>query len=279
MSMPARPEAFFLPRPNGERLCIYHRPQGDPQAAVVYVHPLAEEMNKSRRMAALQSRALAAAGVAVLQIDLLGCGDSSGDFGDAGWSDWVDDVVAASAWLQRRAPVPLWLWGLRAGCLLACAAAARLDAPARLLFWQPSANGKLVLQQFLRLKLAAQMLDGAGKAALEQARRDLAAGRTVDIAGYALSAALADGLEQARLAAPPQAERLEWFELSTRTDATLAPASTQTLAAWQQGGCRVHSQLVTGAAFWQTTEIEEAPALIEATLGALASAPLAVAAA
>ncbi len=39
---------------------------------VVHVHAFAEEMNKSRRMAAMQSRALAAAGFAVLQIDLLG---------------------------------------------------------------------------------------------------------------------------------------------------------------------------------------------------------------
>ncbi|MCK7493610.1 MAG: alpha/beta hydrolase [Comamonadaceae bacterium] len=76
-------------------------------------------MNKSRRMAALQSRALAAAGFAVLRVDLLGCGDSAGDFGDATWPRWVDDVVAAARWLRRQHPdaadAPLWLWGLRAG--------------------------------------------------------------------------------------------------------------------------------------------------------------------
>ncbi|HMC14227.1 MAG TPA: hydrolase 2, exosortase A system-associated [Albitalea sp.] len=276
MSASVRPEVFFLPRSVGKRLCIYHPPAGQVRGALVYVHPLAEEMNKSRRMAALQSRALAAAGMAVLQIDLLGCGDSSGDFGDARWDDWVDDVVAAAAWLQQRCSAPLWLWGLRAGCLVASAAAARLDGPARLVLWQPSLNGKLVLQQFLRLKLASQMLDGSGKAALEQARRELAEGRTVDVAGYALSAALADGIERARLQVPASAERLEWFELSSRDEATLAPASVQALASWQASGCQVRSHLVPGVAFWQTTEIEEAPALIAATLGALSTAPVAL---
>ncbi|MBK8384562.1 MAG: hypothetical protein IPL11_02315 [Candidatus Accumulibacter sp.] len=41
--------------------------------------------NKSWRIVPLQARALATAGYAVLQIDLMGCGDSSGDFGDATW--------------------------------------------------------------------------------------------------------------------------------------------------------------------------------------------------
>ena len=71
---------------------------------MLYIHPFAEEMNKSRRMAALQSRALAQAGYAVLQIDLLGCGDSSGDFGDATWQSWVSDVVLGCQWLRSQNP-------------------------------------------------------------------------------------------------------------------------------------------------------------------------------
>ena len=60
-------------------------------------------MNKARRMAALQSRALAAAGFAVLQIDLFGCGDSSGDFADASWAAWQQDVALAVQWLSEHA--------------------------------------------------------------------------------------------------------------------------------------------------------------------------------
>ena len=78
-------EAFFLAADNGragQRLCIHHPPRrGEPaRGAVLHLHAFAEEMNKSRRMVALQARALAEAGFAVLQIDLHGCGDSGGDF-------------------------------------------------------------------------------------------------------------------------------------------------------------------------------------------------------
>ena len=101
-------EAFFLPADPGQRFCLLHPAQGGiERGLVVYAHPFAEEMNKSRRMAAQQARALSAAGFTVLQIDLLGCGDSSGDFGDATWQGWVDDVVAACRWLRRHRDNPV----------------------------------------------------------------------------------------------------------------------------------------------------------------------------
>lgn len=248
------------------------------RALVVYVHPFAEEMNKSRRMAALQARALAQSGYAVLQIDLLGCGDSSGEFADAAWSDWVDDVQLACRWLAERHPgLPLWLWGLRAGCLVAAQAAAQLPMPCAFLFWAPTPSGKTVLQQFLRLKSAAALLDGGAKGITEGLRRDLAAGQTVEIAGYGLSAALAQGLESATLAPPPPAgpaaprPRLLWLDLSTQEAAATSPVAQKTLAQWEAAGYAVRAEVVQGPQFWQTTEIEDAPALLAATLSTLAA--------
>ncbi|MCX7278482.1 MAG: hydrolase 2, exosortase A system-associated [Burkholderiales bacterium] len=265
--------AFFLPGTSGRRYCIFHPAQGDiTRGLVAYVHPFAEEMNKSRRMAALQAQALAAEGYAVLQLDLRGCGDSSDDFGDASWQDWVDDVAQACQWLRRQADAPLWLWGLRAGCLLAAQAAQQLDGPCNFLFWAPTPAGKPLLQQFMRLKAAGDMADGNAKAAMEALRQQLAAGSAVEIAGYTLSAALASGLEQASLAPPHHPGRLEWLDLSTKPDATLPPAAAKPLQAWQAAGFAVRSQVAMGPAFWQTSEIEEAPALLSATLAAL-SAP------
>ncbi|WP_326539115.1 hydrolase 2, exosortase A system-associated [Pseudorhodoferax sp.] len=270
-------QAFFLPAQPGQRFCILHTPTAQPpRGAVVYVHPFAEEMNKARRMAALQARALAQAGYVVLQIDLLGCGDSSGEFGDAGWSDWLQDVQSACGWLAERHPgLPLWLWGLRSGCLLAAQAAAQLALRCSFVFWAPTPSGKTVLQQFLRLKSAAALLDGSAKGVTEGLRRDLAAGQTVEIAGYGLSAALAQGLEQASLAppaipdAPAQRPRLLWLDLSTQETASLSPVAQKTLAQWQAAGHDVHSEVVLGPQFWQTTEIEDAPALLAATLAAM----------
>jgi uncharacterized protein len=262
-------DVFFLPAAGGEqRLCLFHAPAGAPRSKILYLHPFAEEMNKSRRMASLACRALAQAGHAVLQIDLRGCGDSSADFGDASWADWQDDVRLGLACLDARVPadVPLWLWGLRAGALLA---AGDWGRPVNHLFWQAMTNGKLALQQFLRLKLAAEMASGASKGLMDQMKSELAAGRPVEVAGYRLGAGLAAGLEAARLAPAGAPGRVKWLELSTREDATLTPVSEQAVKAWQDAGWAVRSQLVLGPGFWSTAEIELAPALIDRTVEAL----------
>jgi exosortase A-associated hydrolase 2 len=262
-------EAFFLPVANGQRLCLYHPPQGAARGALLYLHPFAEEMNKSRRMAALQARLLAGNGFAVLQIDLHGCGDSTGDFGDATWESWLQDVRAAHDWLRQRCAAPFWLWSLRTGCLLAAEAARQLDTPTHFLFWQPVVSGKQFLQQFLRLKVAGEMLSGESKGVMEALKAQLAAGQPVEIAGYALSAGMARGLESAELHPPLHAGRLHWLEVSTRPEATLAPVSIKRIEQWQTAGFMVDSAVPPAPTFWQTTEIEEAPALLAATLAAL----------
>ena len=267
--MPSPVDPFFLPAGDGQRLCIHHLPTGAVRGAVLYVHPWAEEMNKSRRMAAMQSRTLAASGFGVLQIDLHGCGDSSGDFADATWAGWLNDVLLGAHWLQQRYSAPLWLWGLRSGALLATQAAARLDTPCNLLLWQPVASGKPLLQQFLRLKAAAEMQQGDAKATLERARTDLAAGRCVDVAGYSLPPALAQGLETATLDLPVNAGRVVWLETSTRAPPALLPVSQTRVDAWRAAGRNVEADAVPGPAFWQTQEIEDAPALLAATTAAL----------
>ena len=288
--MTRHPEPFFLdiePGPQGRRFCLHHRPQGHLRGLVVHVHPFAEEMNKSRRMAALQSRAMADAGLAVLQIDLIGCGDNTGDFGDANWAQWVADVVAACCWLQRRhgdtahdaQPLPLWIWGHRAGALLAVQAAQQLETTCNFLFWQPAISGKALLHQFLRLRAASDLTGGQAKVVMALLRDDLAAGRSVDVAGYTLSAALCAGLEQAQLKPPalsaPNIGQVVWIELSSQDEATLSPAAEISSDEWQAAGWSVHTQVAHGPAFWQTTEIEDAPALLVASLAAIHQADIA----
>lgn len=265
--MSATPDVFFLPTGREQRLCLFHAPAGSPRSAVLYLHPFAEEMNKSRRMAALGCRALAGAGHAVLQIDLRGCGDSSADFGDATWQDWQADVRLGLDWLGQRVPgVPVWLWGLRAGALLA---AADWGQPVNYLFWQPMTSGKLTLQQFLRLKLAAEMASGGSKGLMEQMKSQLAQGEAVEIAGYRLHPGLAEGLESARLAPAGRPGRVEWLELGTAPDEPLKPVSLQAIKTWQDAGWQVNAGSVAGPSFWATSEIELAPALLERTEAAL----------
>jgi exosortase A-associated hydrolase 2 len=267
-------QAFFLDGQPGQRLCLYHAAgDGKARGAVIYLHPFAEEMNKSRRMAALQARTMAAAGFDVVQIDLLGCGDSSGDFADADWQAWQRDILLAYRWLRTRSQAPLTLWGLRAGCLLAANATVSLPEGANFIFWQPTVSGKQHWQQFMRLKMAGELASGQGKGITEQIRQQLAAGHSVEIAGYHVSPALADGLGGAELQPPPAGHsgRVAWFELSMRDEPALALVSLKNIEQWRAAGWEVDAQTVHGPSFWQTTEIEDAPELIAATVAALES--------
>lgn len=272
------PRALFAEAArNGSRLYIHHGGwAGQARGSIVYIHPWAEEMNKSRAMAARTARALRDQGFEVLSIDLEGCGDSSGELADATWERWTDDVLDGIRWLRaQQAGGPLWLWGLRAGALLAAAAARRSDEPCNLLLWQPSQQGRQVLQQFLRLRTAAQWTGGEGAAALPSAQDELQSGQVAEIAGYRLSPALAAGLEQARLDATGlRPGRVVWLEVSQAAEpaqARWSPASTAAQEAWRSAGWQVDARIVSGPAFWQTTEIEAAPELEAATLQALAS--------
>lgn len=300
----ARPvfEAFHLPVGDGFRFCVLHAPprvgsdEGHDSAegrapSIVYVHPFGEEMNKSRRMAALQARALAASGWTVLQIDLAGCGDSSGDFADANWGRWVADVVEAARWLRERGGGEPWLWGLRAGCLLVAEAASAIERVAGFVFWQPVLSGQQHLRQFLRLLVAADVLmaderdgrsekgsggthgPGGARGSVDDLREALLAGAPLDVAGYTLTSALAAGLDAARLvpvghAKPPP---VIWMEVSSATSPLLGPASREEVARWRSSGHAVDARAVAGPAFWQTQEIEESAELVRGTLSALAS--------
>lgn len=265
------PQPFFLDTGAAARFCLYHAPVGNCRGAWLFLHPFAEEMNKARRMVALQARALAQQGFAVLQIDLHGCGDSAGDFAEATWESWLEDVARGAAWLHERCGRPVALWGLRLGALLALDAIGHGGVtPPALLLWQPILNGSQALTQFLRLKVANQMLtDGADSGGTTALRQALAAGQPLEIAGYTLAPALAlvlDALDASKL--PPPCP-VHWFELVADAARPVPPAAARVAEAWRQQGATVHAHAVAGPQFWATQEIAEAPALLEATLAAL----------
>ncbi len=275
---PAQP--FFLKAASGQRFCLFHPPSGACRGAILYLHPFGDEMNKARRMAALGARALAAHGYGVLQIDLHGCGDSSGDFGDARWEHWRDDVALASAWLGERLACPVWLWGLRLGALLALDFARGLAAPpAGLLLWQPVHNGAAFLTQFLRLRVANEMFNegaeqaGKEKTGTKQLREALRGGEVLEVAGYDIAPALADSLDTLDAAAlAPAGCPVHWFEIVAAAERPLNAAGARLAEAWKRDGVDLHVHMVAGLSFWATQEISECPPLLAATLDALGAA-------
>jgi exosortase A-associated hydrolase 2 len=261
-------DAFFLPVEPGQRFCIFSHPGAAPRRAVVYLHPFAEEMNKARRMAALQARRLAAEGFAVLQVDFLGCGDSSGEFVDARWERWKRDVHAAIGWLRERFAVPLTLWGLRLGAALAAEITEDVDTGIdHLLLWQPVTGGSQFLSQFLRLRLASEMLaSGTATTAVRELTAELARGNTLEIAGYELHPDLAAALERIRLEALlPAVKRVDWMEVVAERELPLRPAAHRVIEAWRSRGLEVRASQAAGEPFWSTIEIAECEELLALT--------------
>lgn len=264
-------EAVFLDAPGGARFVVITRPKRKPKGAWLYIHPFAEEMNKSRRMAALAAEAFAEHGWLVFQADLKGCGDSAGDFGDSTWQDWIDDVSFFWSWLERNCEGMRGLWALRAGCLVASAWLRQQKANHPLLLWQPTISGERQLTQFLRLKAVNDVLnDGDARGGVKQLRAGLDGGSAVEVAGYLLHPRMAAGLASARLEIPSDfASSVDVLEVAAGEQARLSPGISSIVTRWREANLTVHDQVVSGPTFWQTAEIETAPALTSASLRAL----------
>ena len=273
MPQHAPAEAFFLATESGERFCLYHAALGPCRGALVYVHPFAEEMNKSRRMAALQARALAAAGVAVLLIDLHGCGDSDGEFGEARWEQWKLDLASASAWLGARCDHPVGLWGLRLGALLALDYARTASTPlARLVLCQPVLQGASFMTQFLRLRVASAMFDDGAEtgSGTRELRALLQAGQSLEVAGYSLAPELVaaiDGLDAAGMLPPCP---VDWIDIVATAERPVSPAALRIAGEWERNGLAPAMHKVAAPAFWSTQEIAESPELIATICGLFA---------
>ena len=94
-------------------------------------------------------------------------------------------------------------------------------------------------------------------------------GETIEVAGYELPAALALPLEQAPPTPPPHTPACAWLETSTDEEPQLLPRSAKVIEAWRGQSMVVTARAVRGPSFWQSVEIEKAPALIEASLHAV----------
>lgn len=261
-----RIEPRYLDAPGGRLFCLDVLPAGPARGYVFHLPAFAEEMNKSRRMVSLAARALATAGWHVIIVDPLGTGDSAGDFGDASLSRWVADAV----WCRQQlagSDLPWVWWGLRSGALLAAQASQQAGGDA-LLLWQPVSAGKLFLTQFLRMRLATESLAGGGGADTKPLRATLEAGESLEIGGYMLSPAMARELEQAELK-PAAGLPLHWLEISAREEPVLPPASRQRVEALRAAGHEVETGALNGPMFWQSLEISEVPALVDASVAAL----------
>jgi exosortase A-associated hydrolase 2 len=269
---PRHARGEFVGSAPARRFVLRHVAQPGGSRAVILVPPLAEEMNKCRRMLWLLGERLSAAGIDVELPDLFGTGDSDGDFRDARWSTWLDDVHASYGRLAARGAREVSLVAVRGGALLAAEAARRVPGRfASLVLWQPVTQGKALVTQLLRLRIAATALgrgaSGQGTSALREAIRTEG---SIEIAGYEFHSELVDSLEACDLAADPGTlPPVAWLEIVRDAGTEMSPAAANAAARLRAAGCRIEQAVVPGTQFWANTEIEIVPALIDRTVVAL----------
>jgi exosortase A-associated hydrolase 2 len=266
--------AFAIQGQAGRLFAVRFEPhvRGSARGSLLLVPPFAEEMNKSRRMLTLLARRAAADGWRVLHVDPYGTGDSEGDFADARWEIWRDDLAACGTALRNEHPGPLVLCAVRLGALLALEALQRIDADvAQLVLWQPVLSGKLATTQFLRLKLASEAMGGGSGGSVDALRRTLEAGRVLEVAGYPLAAELVRAIDARTFAAsvPDRCPPVRWFDVASSASMSPSPATAAALAALQTRGVGVTHATCEGPPFWATAEIAVAPGLVDATVNAL----------
>lgn len=233
--------------------------------------PFGDELNKSRRMLAVQARRLAALGFGVLQLDLEGCGDSDGELRDVRWAGWKNDLAAGANWLDARLDAPLYLLGLRMGALLALDFARGRAGIAGTVLWQPLASGDAFITQLLRLKLAGSMAGAEGAPAPNTAslRAALASGEMLEIGGYEITGGLAADIGALELRAlAPASGPVHWFDLVADATRPMPPAAVRTGEAWRAEGVALTASPVAGPPFWSSQEIAESEALVDATCAA-----------
>ena len=275
MSSPAAagaPAGRFLDTSHGRIFCQRSRAHGE--ACVIVVPPFAEEMNRSRRMWSLLAAQLAGAGIDTLIPDLHGTGESDGDFADARWDSWREDLDRACRFARAEGARHIALLAVRLGALLALDYLQRVPQRdmaggiAQLILWQPVLDGRQHLNQFLRLKLAAGLRQAATvKETTASLRERVVRGERLEVAGYELTANLLAALDSldGQSLAPTGVARVDWLEVSSGEPAAVAPVSGRIIETWRTAGVNVSAQAVRGEAFWAMQEITIAPELITLT--------------
>lgn len=247
--------ARFLEHHGRKNFYVLLQPASLPvKGSVLFLPPFAEEMHRSRHIVAQQAREFATVGYNVLLLDLFGCGDSGGDFADASWQVWREDAVLAANTLANLSSVPLVLWGLRMGALLACELSKVRSDVSRLIFWQPVLNGEQQIDQFLRLRSTAAVTGNLAAFDRKTLWNELRSGRSLDVSGYTLSPALALEMAKVRLNDFCPNCPVHWFEVAAAATGRLGVASEKVIAHWREQGIQVTPWQAHGEPFWRNSD-------------------------
>lgn len=243
-------------------------PVESPKANIIYLPPFGEEMNRCRSMVAAQARWFAHQGSSCTVLDYFGTGESHGEFEDATLEIWRENITDAIQRVSEQSDAPISLWGCRLGALIAFDCMSRHSTTVNnLLFWQPVTSGKVFLTQMLRQRTASLMQAGKPAETTEQMKSALAAGETIEVAGYKLGGVLATGIDQLTLVAtnPPATTNIFWLEHCSDESPHLNIKASKTIAELRENGAKVEVDTFTGEPVWQLHKRAECSDILEKT--------------
>ncbi len=265
----------FIKGTKGDLFTLFVPPTTPQHTIFLFLPSFAEELNRCRVMVAMQARQMAALGHGCLLLDYYGTGDSQGDFSETSWQQWQADVDSAYSWLCQQGYTQIGLWGLRIGALLAVERAVQdTKRFQRILLWQPVLDGKLLLTQFLRIRVAMLMDRGLKSQTTQDMRHLLEQGESIEIAGYEITPELYFSIEKQKMADYSVTEVLppmDWFEVVMEDGGGFPLASRRLLEKWQAEKVAIKTHSYSGPFFWQLHERELTPQLLEQTAKAVSA--------
>lgn len=224
--------------------------------AILCLPPIMDEMNMSRAVIAKQCQYLSAQGYPSFVLDYFGCGDSEGEFEQAHFSIWLENIVTASYWLEQQGINRLIIFAYRFSALLAGASQDYLlkntNLKAQVLF-KPVLDGKTYLNQLNRLKKAQTLLTQPNAPDTNKSMEN-------EIAGYTISADLIESIELLNLKPSSISVPTTCVELAS----SRVSLSTQKLV--NASDSIVSAEPLACPAFWQVPEVFDVPSLNDLSL-------------
>jgi alpha-beta hydrolase superfamily lysophospholipase len=183
-----------------------------PRGNVVLAGPMSLERTHSYAAFVRLARFLASEGYCVWRFDYRGVGESTGDFSRKGFDDWRDDLRAVVT-AARENGHPVAVIGLRLGALLGHALldSGEIDA---LVAWEPPTDGRSMLMEMLRRKLAADYASGGERRTRDEYVQELREARIVEVEGFPWSLRMFESADAYRSPKPSEANAaLRWASI------------------------------------------------------------------
>ncbi|MFT4517653.1 MAG: exosortase A-associated hydrolase 2 [Halioglobus sp.] len=243
-----------------------------PKARIVFIPPFGEEMNRCRSLVAQQARSFATQGYACTLLDFLGTGDSQGELCDATLANWRENIRFTLEKIALEEDVPLILWGLRMGALIALDYAAKFRPAVRdIILWQPVTNGKMFVTQVLRQRVASLMVRELPAETTKEIRQKLEEGEKVEVAGYTLGGPLMGDFERIDLAQLTDlcSGSIHWLEHVIEPGKEPGIPAQKAIVQLREQGNTVVLKTFSDPQIWQIHERDFAPQLLALSDGLL----------